>query len=769
MPLNADYSKHSEVIIMVEDAVSGEFEQRKRVKEQKLFIYAHDGQWDPDVINRMSGRFRGTFDQCLPIVENFQGEVIGASFTLRATPKDGLASKENAEIYDGMFRNIRNVSGADALFNKQAVSNFVGGFDCVEIIQKDNDSKTSFDQDLFINPVANAGDSVWFDPASIEQDRTDSNWGVKKVTIPSVDYEARWSEEVRTNLSMGENHDNIARQNSTTGDTITVAQFYYKKEVSTLLVQMSNGDIYEDDEEFKSVEDELLQSGLTVKRRKKAKVIKVFSRMMDGGGWLNDEQPTAFNLVPLAPIYGNYEIIDNAYYYFGKISRLMDPQRGFNYAKSREIDDEALSPTEKIAMTDKQISGNEAELEQLNVAKSPILKYTPDGRSGAVPPFKLGANQTNVALQSVSASMEAMINKTSNSFDSQLGNARPNQSGIAGTNQIDQGNLGNTKWMEALQIQICAVGKILIPAIPIVYDGTRQERILAENGDAKMVTLNTVVFDEEQKKNVDLHKLSHGTYDVTCEMGPAFKSSQKEAERGFNELSVTNPEAAALTMDLKFDASTSPGSRLAAERFREKLFNNGDIPESQWTDEEKERVAKSQAEAQNQPPQEDAATIEARGVEASGQADVLNAQTKQQEAQFNQQVKIADNQIENRKLDIKEQEIQLESDKFKLGQDDKFNKDAADIDQGQQKIEQANQQMVIDTQQNQDKIDLQAQKQQFDEFLEVQKLQQQEINDAIANLKTIQDAAGSATIVGPGLIDNMRTQSDIVSENQLEE
>ena len=165
------------------------------------------------------------------------------------------------------------------------------------------------------------------------------------------------------------------------------------------------------------------------------------------------------------------------------------------------------------------------------------------------------------------------------------------------------------------------------------------------------------------------------------------------------------------------------------------------LPEEQ----EQQQLAEQQA---NKPPQEDPALREARGVELSGEADFMNAQTKQQVEQFNAQVKMEQVSLEKDKIALARETLQLDAAKFERAGQDKFNVEAAKIDQGQQAL------------------DLKAQQQQIDNGLKIQAAQQQQINDAIANLKTIQDASGDATIIGPGLVDNMKTQSDIVSEEQ---
>ncbi|HHZ70427.1 MAG TPA: hypothetical protein EYN54_09170 [Methylococcaceae bacterium] len=760
MPLSTDYSKHSKALVMIEEAVSGELEQRERVKEQKLFVYAHDGQWDPSVVQKRGARYRGTFDLCMPIVENFQGEILGSSFSLRFSPKDSAASKDIASIYDGLTRNIRSISGADALFNKQAVSCLVGGFDCVEVVQEHNNDKTSFDQDLYIKPVANASDSVWFDPASIEQDKSDANWSVKKQNIPTVDYEARWNEETRSNMSIGEETNGRTRNSTVAHDTITVAQLYYRKEFKTIIVKMTNGDVFEENEDFLKIQDELADKGQLVAGRKTVKIIKVMSRMLDGGTWLEEEKETAFSIQPLVPIYGNYEIINNNYVYFGKILKLMDPQRAFNYGMSRQVEDESLGMTEKIVITAEQVAGNEPRLNKLNVSNEPLLVYT--HIDGQLPPSKIGSNQPNAALFTINSTMEGMINKTANAYSAQHGNAAGGQSGIAGVNQIDQGNLSNAKWMESSQIQRCGVGKVLIGAIPKVYDGNRQIRILSEDNSADIVTLNQKNFDKETNENVELNNLSHGTYDVVCEMGPAFKSAQKEAEAMFNNLASSSPEVGALTADLRVGASNTPGSKLASERLRIELFNAGRIPVSQYTDEEKQQVAKQQAEAANTPPQEDPNMVIAEAERLSAQADALSAQTKRDVAEHDAKIKDDNIQLKNREVSLENKRLDLERDKFIQSQTDKNNEVAANIDQGQQKI------------------DLQAERQEFDKVIQEQNLflkeqkqlaeqaqrDRDEFHKDVADWKIMLEASGANAIITPTVPEVFEQQGQTILKEQ---
>jgi len=741
MATDIDFSKHSNVLIMVKEAQDASNDSRQAARDAKLFLNKRDGQWDPYAITKMNGRFRGTFDMCTPIVDQISGEIEQSDFSLNVSPSGGDSSMDVAKTYDGLIRNIRNVSNADAVFNDASRSNVIGGFDAVEVVQEFVDGD-SFDQDLIIKKVPNALDSVWFDLGSVKQDGSDAKWCVKLIAMPAAEYKERFSDG--SNQSVGDDRQSTAYFNK--ADFVTVGQLYYKKKVDIELVRMTNGAVYRADDKFESVQEELAQQGITIEKdnegnekRRKRKSWRVHSRLFDGGKWLKDEEKTVFNDLPIIPIYGNFDIFENKVIYFGKIEKLYDQQRILNYAMSRDIEDGALSPRRKYWATGEQIEGYEATIQTMNTNNDPLQQY--NHVDGTPPPFMQGGIEASQGLQTTIANTQQMISASANSFNALQGNANPMQSGIAGSQQIEQGNIGSIKWFKSLEVMVCQVGKVLINAIPRVYDSTRQVRILEEDGTSSMVTLHQTVFDEQSQQNVELNDLSKGDYDVLCDFGPAFNSQQKETTQAFLDMAAIDPSFLQQGKDIMLKNLAVPGMDQMAERARVELLNAGLIPETQWTDEERQQIQAQQEAAQNQPPQEDPLMIAARAEELKGQADMQSAQNKQAEVQGNQQLKMMELQLRDKELNLRQQE-------FDRAGNAKFNVEAAKIDQGQQKIDQASQQMQIDA------------------TFKAQAAQQQQINDAIANLKTIQDASGDATIIGPGLIDNMRTQSDIVSEKQ---
>jgi len=102
-----------------------------------------------------------------------------------------------------------------------------------------------------MNP--NALDSVWFDPASTMQDRSDAQWGVKLTAMPVADYQKKWPKG--TGQSVGDDKRNNVNFNKI--DSVKVGQLLYRKRVDIEIVRMTDGAVYKVDDDFKKIQDDL--------------------------------------------------------------------------------------------------------------------------------------------------------------------------------------------------------------------------------------------------------------------------------------------------------------------------------------------------------------------------------------------------------------------------------------------------------------------------------------------------------------------------------
>jgi hypothetical protein len=604
----------------------------------------------------MTGRPRYTFDQCNDIVDDISGEMERADFNSRTRPAGGDATTDLAKTYDGLLRNIKNISNAQNTFN-QAGRNMSGsGLAGWRVVQRWGDGR-SFDQDLFIDPINNYVDRVWFGPHEL-QTGEDADYVNILTAMPKREYEATWPEGSGQSVS----DDRSSEVYYNKAKTITIGEILYKKKIEVTIILMSDNSIYEDDDKFKAVKDELKEQGITEVRRRTREVTEVKTRLYDGGGWLEEAKDTVFDLLPVIPDYGNFNVSESKIIYWGAITKKMDAQRVYNYTESRKVEEGALAPRSKLMMTREQAQNDTATLATMNTNSDPVQLYTHvDGQN---PPFQTGGATINPGLEVTSNSALGNLRSGLTPMQGQPVGLR---SGVAVELEQNKSDTKNVKYFKSQETAICHTDKILINAIPKVYDTRRQVRVIGEDGSTEMVTLHDQVFDQDQQKMIELNDLSQGVYDVTCEMGPAFQNKQAETVAAFNEIATIDPTIIQQGKDVWFRNMTAPGMDVMAERARRDLFKQGMIPEDQMTDDEKEELAALQEQAQQNPPPEDPLMVAAR-------AEMAKAEVQAQEAQLKAQIETGKAQLAQANLQLKAQ--QQENDRQK----DEFEARSKEID-----------------------------------------------------------------------------------------
>jgi len=608
-------------------------------------------------------------------------------------------------------------------------------------VQKHIDANT-FDQDLMFEPVADWYKSVWYDLGAIKQNKSDAMWAIKLKELPASTYDKKFPDG--KGISIGDNLNNNNNHNNKY-DSVTVGQLYYKKAVVIPLVKMTSGAVYENDEKFTKIKDELAKAGELVVEERDRESWRVWSRLLDGGGWLKAAEKTVFSYIPLIPVYGNYSKFDTKDIYYGKTLKLMDSQRGINFAVSADTEDVAMSPTDAVWMTKAQGTGE--DYSRMNVDRKAVRFYTADSEAPSLP-FKMQRSAGNPAMQTAMANFQSLLRVTGNMDDPSMGQNPGLQSGAAIDSLIGQSNNGNVKWFKSMEIAICHAYRVCVDAIPRVYDATRQQRILGEDGTDKIVDLNTSVFDEQTQTNVSLNDLTKGVYDVSCSMGAAFQNQQeKESDRLINMLAI-DPTMIDISRDVLYKNQVGSGMQVVADRARRLGIQKGTVDPSEYTPEEAEEQQALAEQQANQPPQEDPLMVAARAEEAKAQAQGFEAQTKRMVEDANATNKNTELQIEMKKIDLQQQQFD------RAGQD-KFNLDVAKIDQGQQKIDQ-----------EQEKINLSSQDQRFNQLMDANEAMAAEIKTNAESFKIMAEAM--QTFVGPGIVEAGIKQADIIQESQEE-
>lgn len=712
-----DFTKFTDVIRGLELAQGADQDRRDQARECHEFVSLHDGQWEPFWTD-LSDRYktpRYTIDKTSPIVDTIAAEIDKADFDIKVRPAGGAATKDIAELYDGLIRNIENISDAKTIFSMSTKNAITSGIDGWRIVQKYADDD-SFDQDLMIEPIHNYVDRVWLDPSSALPDGSDAKYGYVLQGIAPYEYKKRWPKGSGKSVSDGARTDSLSHQN----DDITVGQFYCIKQNKRTLYEMSDGSVI-DQEQYEKIGDELeLERGLTVTRTRDRMKNVVYSRMFDGSGWLEPEKKTVFSYIPIIPIYGNFKLFKNKVFYHGEVEKMMDAQRIYNYSKTREAIEVALSPRAKYWMTTTQAQGHTEQLRTLNINNDPVQFYNPDPESPGAPQQSGGA-LINPGLQNLSLTMDTALNQVTGMYAANLGDNPGLQSGVAIAEMKASGNLGSSKYFSALECSIRHTGRILVDAIPRVYDSQRMIRIMSEDGTFDMEEINKFIYDKQTGEMVMINDLSQGTYDVVCTSGPSFSSRQQESVSGLLEAAQADPTVMAVANDIIYSNMNWPGAEQIAKRLRAQKLQAGIIPQDEWTEEEAVQIQAQMMAAQNQQP--DAMMVAA-------QAEMAKAQDM-----------------------MRQTEIDLSEKQAKLGLNAK---------------EQARKERETDAKiaKEQAQIALAKNKEQFDQMYDLQKQQIEEMSAMIKGLKDLKEAMGVDAVVGPQNTKAYVDQVDLVRDSQ---
>ena len=638
-----DYSKHDQVLKALIDSQDADSDNRDRGREAHLFIDKRDGQWEPYWWNASAGRPRYTFDMTGPVVDAIAGELEQADFDIKVLPAGGEASKDDAKLFDGLIRNIENISNAVDIYNMAARNMITAGIDGWQVKQKYVDDDC-FDQDLVIEPIANFIDSVWFGPFK-KPDASDAPWVIVLEALETNEYHERFPEGSGSSVGDGR----LASAYYNKEDQVVIGNIYYIEQEQRELLLMSSGRVFEA-EEVEDVLDEMAAQGEVVKDRRKRPKNIVKSRLFDGDDWLNDEQTTVFSHIPVIPTFSNFKVFENKILYRGAVEKLLDPQRVFNYSKSREIEEGALAPRAKYWATQKQIAGYEDTIASLNTNSDPVQLFNPDPELPGAPQQNGGA-QINPGLVNISADMRTIVQQTAGLFAASMGDNPGLQSGVAIKRLQDKGDTGTIKYFKAQERAISRTARILLDAIPDVYSSERQVRLLREDGSSDIKAINQPVYDQDTGALVTANDVSKGKYDVVCSAGPSFQSRQQETVEAITEIAAVDPTAIEMGSDILFNSLPTPGMDLLAERKRRQLFINGLIPVDQMTDEEKAEMEQQQQMQAQQAQQPDPAMVLAQAEAGKAQAqtnkvniDAQIAQRREDREDYKAQAAVANNQ-----------------------------------------------------------------------------------------------------------------------------
>ena len=734
----ADYDNINDLLQCLSEDMEVETDNRERAREAEHFVYKRDGQWQPDMILRMGKRVRMTFDKCGPKVDQIAGVIDQSDFDIKVRPAGGDSTVDTAKIFDGIVRNIETISNAQHHYSTAGRQCVVGGISGIMLAQE-YAGPYSFEQDLLIKPVHNFLDRVFYDQGGSTQTMEDANHVFMLTDMCKKEYKKKYPEGSCVSVSkyQGMYVDTYYYKK----DAVTVGQIWYKVEDEIELVQYTDQEkgyeVYEVNEDFEKIVDELEEQGKKEIGRRTRKITRVYTRQFDGKEFLNEPQLTVWDNLPIIPCFGNFAVSEGKVIYSGIIERMMDPQRQLNFIKSRETEDIANTPAGFMQATIKQVQAHRKEYENMNTDGRRVRPYTPDPEA-PTPPAWVAPTAVNPQIIQASEDARTAIDEAAGIYG--VGQGQIDGSPMSGVAiQTLQGKADNAtyKFFKSVEIMVNQAAKLLVSAIPNVYDNKRTVRLIGQGGNESMEKINDEVFDDETGEIVTVNDLSKGTYDVTCDAGPSFKNKQQETVKALTELLAVNPGLMDVAGDILLKSLSAPDMDLVSERIRAQQLKTDLIPQSQLT---KEEMQQKQAELQ---------AMQAQGQEPSAEDKIAEAERNRVIAETANTMSIAKQ---------REQEIQLKALELRL----KEQRQQADILKEQEERDIKRQELVLKELQEVNRQQQGIQQEIRDE----EKHDRDMVYKDVQTLKEVREAMGADAMLSSELMQATVNQGNQIIEDQ---
>ena len=465
------------------------------------------------------------------------------------------ADKDTAEVYEGLCRNIWNVSDGDSAIDSAAEYQVCAGIGAWRICTEYADD-TAFDQDICIDRIANPY-NLYPDPASQDLLYRDSEYWILTSRMGKEAYERKYKDADVVDWEGSEFDDEDEWQDE---NTVRICEYWYKEPKQITIGLLSNGESVD----LSTVNPaDLMQMGIQVVRQRVVNTFQIKSCICSGDAILEGPTDWAGKNFPFVLIHGEHMVIDGKRRWFGLVRFAKDAQKAYNMARTAIAETIALAPQAKVWATPAQANGLAAQWSDAHKKNFPYMLYNPDPKAPG-PPVRIGGADVPVALIQEAQIASEDIKSVTGIFDASLGNRSNEQSGIAIRARQSQGEIATFNYMDNMAKGIRRTWEILIDLIPKIYDTERSVRILGQDGAEKYKKVNTI----DPQTGQAINDLSRGKYDVAITVGPSYATQRQEAVEAYTQIGQATPELYQFAGDIIFRNMDLPGAEQIAERLK---------------------------------------------------------------------------------------------------------------------------------------------------------------------------------------------------------
>lgn len=604
------------------DAQDAERPHIERGQSDLLFATG-EGQWrEEDLQEREAqGKPSLTFNAMPQYVRQVTGQIRSLNPAIKVSPADGAASKDVAEIVEGLVRDIEYRCDAPSIYEAAAESAAQCSIGWWRV-RTDYCDEYSFDQEILIERVYNPF-SVFCDPMAKHPTRKDMGWCFVIEEMPREEFREAYPSADTNGLTS--DHKIPYLEYWSTADTVTIAEYYWIEYDEEVIAQTPMGQIIKGP----------LPKGVDFARKRTVKKPRVMWAKITGAEVLEGPTQVPGRHIPVVAVTGEEIHLGETTYRSSVIRFAKDAQMLYNVARSSDAEVVMLQPRAPFMVTTHQIAGLEEFWNDANNSNRPYLPYNPDDKAGMPQRIQPPVSSTGLMNQAQMAVED--MKRTTGIYDASLG-ARSNEtSGKAIQERKMESQNSTSVYQDNMIKGVAHTGRIILDMIPQVYDAQRIVRILGEDGQEKLVAINQMM--QSVDGIVPINDMTIGKYEARVSVGPAYSTKREAAAEGMAQFMQALPGVAPMIADLVAKSQEWPESERIAERLRKTLPPGiAEDQEDEMTPEQMQ--AKQQAMMQQQQQmqaQQQAQEIEMRKAQAEAdeaEADAMKAQAEAQKAQM---------------------------------------------------------------------------------------------------------------------------------------
>ena len=506
-------------------------------------------QWDTKdaEARRRAGKPTLQIDQLSQFVSQVSNDVRMNTPSINIIATDG-GDPETAEIIEGKIREIERNSNADDAYDNAVNFSIKSSIGYIRV-DHDYANNDSFDQELMIKRVVNPS-SILFDPDSVEADGRDAKFCVILENLTKDEFKDRYPDNDPVSFDI-----EGTVQDDSIGKDITIAEYFV----------IDESPIYIFVDEFGELQKSETKPEYAQKVRKTTS--KKILRYKVSGQDVLEEGTFPGDYIPVVPVLGEEAWIDGKRHLYSLIRRAKDPQRLYNYWASVETEILMKAPKSPVVAVEGTVEDYAEDWQ--NPEKAAVLRYTQTDSAGRpaaapqfTPPIQIPAGIVNARQQTTGD-----IRSTMGLYDSFLGQQDNAISGVAIGSRQKEGDRAVFHFADNLVRSITQVGRIIVSAMPEIYDQPRVVQIIGKEDTEDKVGVNGMVV-EGQERHYDL---TQGNYSVSVTTGASYATMRQEATSFFERVVASQPQLMSIAGDLLFKYADFPGAQALSERLKKTI------------------------------------------------------------------------------------------------------------------------------------------------------------------------------------------------------